>query len=92
MKKLFFALVTGLVIGAAGFSGFKVYDNYRMSKYSSLMLENLEMLTRREGEITLDCWQTFSDSGPATHKTYCVDCEPHLCGAWKDASTCTTNN
>jgi hypothetical protein len=48
MKKLIFSVVAGLVLCTAGFTGYKIYDNYQMSKYSPLMLKNLEALTQLE--------------------------------------------
>ncbi len=50
MKKLFFALAAGLVIGAAGFTGFKVYDNYQMSKCNDLLIQNLDALSQDDRE------------------------------------------
>ncbi len=57
MKKIFYVTMASLVIGAAGFTGYKVYDNYQMSKYSYLMLENLELLTQLES--WKDCGKNY---------------------------------
>ncbi len=48
--------MASLIIGAAGFTSYKAYDNYRMSKYSDLMLKNLEALSDNGNEnvITWD--------------------------------------
>ena len=48
MKKFYFAVAGSIVLYAAGFTGYKIYDNYQASKFSDLMLENLEALARGE--------------------------------------------
>jgi hypothetical protein len=50
MRKLIFSVAAGLILCTAGFTGYKVYENHQMSKYSPLMLKNLEVLTRTEND------------------------------------------
>jgi hypothetical protein len=80
MKKLIFSLTAGLVICTAGFTSYKIYDNYHMSKLNPLMAENLEALTQNEnGGGSKSCYKTID-----TNKTSADPDKPFdviVCGA-----------
>jgi hypothetical protein len=69
MKKLIFSVVAGLVLCTAGFTGYKIYDNNQMSKYSPLMLKNLEVLSQTEQPNLDDCVEDPDCVCEALHPT-----------------------
>ncbi len=85
MKKAFLAVAVSIVLCAAGFTGYKVYDNYRISKLGPLMLENLEILSANEfifgGETWTDEGQWYNWLG-SNWKPELVNCMAPLYSAW----------
>ena len=66
MKKSILLVAAGLVLCAVAFTGYKVYENSQTSKFSDLMIKNLEALADEE-EADVEC--VYSPGDKCTVKT-----------------------
>lgn len=89
MKKILVIFVCFICVGIAVV--FISTDHNRQTVYDDLVYQNLEMLTRREGELRLSCKTEISSvgSGNLTHQTWCTECGPILCRSWSGSSSCS---
>jgi hypothetical protein len=93
MKKMFFAVVAGTVLCAAGVIGFKVFEDANSSSQSNLLKLNLEALSQQEYAVgtKLACFKTISCAGDGAlvYLPYCGPCEDDLMNLAWDPSFCT---
>lgn len=93
-KKIAFSIaVLSIFIVSYASLDLNVYRRNQGTSYYDLKLKNIEVLAFGEdtGYLNrLSCYRTMSSSGSGnmTHITYCGSCEPRLCRAWFDSSSC----